>query len=264
VRTHPARCAAILVLSFALAFAPARRAEARDGLEEIIIAIIVVPIVVGGVVTLAVGIPFTVHDSTLARKGSPPDHTWAITETALTTPLALLYGVGVGASQADETPSTGLTTIFYVGGAWMGALSTHGIWSASSDKVNPVAQFGVSWAVGANLMLTTAAISAAAKKRLSGVGFGAVEMASTAPSIATGIYKLADSSQTEKASWGALTAWSGVLFAHGAASFVVGLVEKPPPPAEPSQEARLPFTLAPILVGTGPLSAPGIAAIGAF
>jgi hypothetical protein len=145
----------------------------------------------------------------------------------------------------------------------MGALATHGVWSLASPDENPVAQFGVSWAVGADLMLSTVVLSAAANKHMTGVGFGAVEMASTAPSIATGIYKLADPSQSEVGAWSALTAWSGVLFVHGAASFVMGLVEKSPP-AQAPKAARLPFTLAPMVTGTGPRRAPGIAAVGVF
>jgi hypothetical protein len=90
-------------------------------------------------------------------------------------------------------------------------------------------------------------------------------MVATAPSIATGIYKLADPRIPGKGSWAALTAWSSVLFVHGTTSFIAGLARKAPPPEkEQAKAARRPFTLVPILTGTRTPHAPGIAVAGVF
>jgi hypothetical protein len=75
--------------------------------------------------------------------------------------------------------------------------------------------------------------------------------------MVVGIRSLVDRDLGDKPAWAALTAWSGVLFAHGVTALTLGVVPRPA-----AGRAHLPFILAPTQLGAG--RAPGLVAVGTF
>jgi hypothetical protein len=246
------RYVAVGLVALTLALTPARRARA-DGLGG------VAEIFVGGVVlvgaVVVAGVVFTANDAYRAGNDEPSSSGWHIGEAVHGVGAGLGFDIAAGVMGHDEGGGGGTTFTTFVG-MWASTLAVHGIWG-QVDASHPRPQLGISAAIGANLALTSGAIGVLSSGSRSTVPFGVLEILATTPALVVGIRTLADRDRGDKPAWAALTAWSGVLFAHGVAAFTVGVVPQPV-----AKRARLPFVLAPAQIGVH--RAPGVVAVGAF
>ncbi|HRI68407.1 MAG TPA: hypothetical protein PK156_29465, partial [Polyangium sp.] len=133
----------------------------------------------------------------------------------------------------------------------------------ASERTSIDGQYGLSWAIGANLTFTVGAVSGAIGKRLPGPVFGIMEMIGTAPSIAVGLYQSIGHPDADRHAWIALTAWSSALFMHGLLSTAIP-TPRDRPKHERSSTNRIPFMMMPTVVSDGTRQMPGIAARGSF
>jgi hypothetical protein len=240
------------LLALLLVLTPARRARA-DGLGGFAEVLVGGVVLVGAVVVA--GVAFTANDAYRAGNNEPSSSGWHLGEAIYGVPVGLGFNICAGYLGHEEGGGGGTTFTTFVG-MWASTLAVHGIWG-QVDASHPRPQLGISAALGANLALTSGAIGVLSSGSRNTVPFGVLEILGTAPTIAVGVHALADPAIGDKPAWAALTAWSGVLFAHGVAAFVIGVVPQPAP-----KRARLPFTLAPAAIGVH--RAPGLVAIGAF
>jgi hypothetical protein len=212
-----------------------------------------------GAVVLVPGVVFTGNDVATAAENKPSGDGWYIGEAIYGVPVGL--GLDIYAGYSGHTKGGGAgTTVATALGMWTNTLLVHGVWAKSADVVHPRPQLGLSAAIGANFALTSAALGVLTGGSRNTVPFGVLQIVGTAPTVVVGIRALADREVGDKPAWAALTAWSGVLLAHGVTNVALGLA-RPRAPKEDS-DARLPFVLAPAQLGV--YRAPGIVAIGVF
>jgi hypothetical protein len=215
-------------------------------------------VVVIGAVVLVPGVVFTGNAVSTAADDKPSGEGWYIGEIVYGAPVGLGLDIFAGYLGHEEGGGGG-TTAAAAFGMWTNALLAHGIWAKSADVVRPRPQLGLSAALGANVALTSAAIGVLSGGSRETLSFGVLQILGTAPTVVVGIRALADRDVGDKPAWAALTAWSGVLFAHGVTNIALGAAgvraEK-----KAADRVRLPFVLAPTQIGR----APGLVAIGAF
>lgn len=261
------RAVCIPIVALALVAAGARRAAADEPVERSAAAsfdsaihelvAVVLTTIIGGAVVAVSGVAFTIHDGSAAFAAPPPIKGWSIAETAVATPLGLGLNVLTawlqhGDLEPVNVQGAGAFVVLPTG--WMTGLATHGIWALTSPQTDPRFLLGASMIAGIDLAFTTGAVSSATSKHLGGRGFGAVEMISTAPSIAVGLYELASPGRPYKPAFAGLTVWSSALFAHGIAAVATGVT---------AERARLKklypdnprFSFAPTVLGGGPVPA---------
>jgi hypothetical protein len=222
-------------------------------------------------------VAFAVNDIALGAKEELPDRGYAVAETIVGVPQALVFNplfVVIAADDSNrEAPGVPLLVI-PTGGVT--ALTTHGIWRLADDGAHPVALPLVSSAVGANATLTLNALDAATDGDLVGRPMGIGQAIYTTPTLIGGTYE-AIRDPEHRGGWIALTAWSGALFLHGVASAIwdgpsgdPDLAPPPPPPHPPERRERPPLLvpasiqIAPGVVTDGVAVAPGILAGGNF
>ncbi len=261
-----------LLVTFLLFTLPVKEARA-DFIEDILKGVAVVVTV--GAIGIGANLAFTVHDASLAQDMELPTKGWAIAETVLTPPQAIIFnGALVGAHASGEIQKSPGHNFLLLPAIWTSQMATHGIWSLASNKVHPHDLYGVSWAIGVNLAFTSGAVGGAIEKRLGGSTYGIIEMVAMMPTVVVGLSKLSVRDD-EQVAWGALTAWSGVLFLHGLASTVVGFRqadaeekerEKEERKAKQKTTFRVPFryAFAPTVVSDGVQRVPGLMVSGSF
>jgi hypothetical protein len=189
--------------------------------------------VVVGIALAVADVTFGAYDIVFAARDSRPARGWAIAESVVTTPQALVAN-GIFAAYADDSsidtaPET--VAILLVPMA-LGSLSAHGIWSAGSDRIAPGVVFGASPLIATDVALTSVAIGRAARRRLGSRAFGIAQVVLTAPQVVLGAVQTSQD-PVNRAGWISLTAWSGALLVHGIASAVAGAHGEPPPPPQP-------------------------------
>ncbi len=243
MRTPRLARTAIAALSFVAAGAAARTAAASD--DEAILA---------GAAVLGFGaadMVFANYDVLHALRGERPSRGWAIAETAVTAPQAIVLNVvvAVGAGERDgDIPVTWLL-LPTIG---VTAMSMHGSLSAGvgRDDLDPAAALGFSFAIATDLALTAGALGPAVRGELAHRGPATAAIVLSLPVVALGGYFTARDDEN-RAAWVALTAWSSALLVHGAVSLLKG---------RDDVSAALPLRLSPALVG----GAPGVVAAGAL
>lgn len=242
-----------------------RRASASDWLPEPSGGDLAV---VGGIALFSAGIlvtdiVFTVHDANLASHGVAPPEGWAIAETAvggLQTVGAVAAFASFGGPPYDDNSAYSLGLI---PGTWLANFGVHGVWALSAPNTRPSLLLAGSYAVAADMLLTTWAVKDAASGRLAGPSHAIMELLLTAPQVALSVYgAVTTASSSEHAGLIALASWSGALFMHGALS--LSLPSKEPPPALPTTPPEVTFELAPAMLGAGSARAPGMQVHGAF
>ena len=261
---------AVPAAALILTAAPEARADGTDGIGAAISGIILT-----GTTVLVTGTVFTIHDVGALAQGQPPAIGWSIAESVLVVPQALLFDGLLGWQHANGERSGFLSALVLVPAAWTGAMSAHGIWSLASPNTDRGTVYGVSWALGANLAFTTGAVGALFdKRRTPPAAFGVLEVLGTTPTILVGAAQLLDPAGRDKGAWTALTAWSGALFVHGAASITAAFVrarngndselDDASSGAKPREGFAPRFHFAPTMVSDGVSRAPGIGVSGVF
>jgi hypothetical protein len=259
--------AGVALLALALVTTPVRRARA-EGLNDLFAVAVATTVV--GLVVVGAGVTFTVHDGLAVSKPPPASQGWSAAETAIATPVAVgLDVVTAWILRRPDPPPDEATVLLMVPSIWTNALATHGIWGLAAPQSDTRLLMGGSWAVGANLVFTLgAAVTATHPRRLPGMVFGALEMIGTAPTLAVGVYELASPDRPYKATFAALTAWSGLLFVHGVASLAVGIKERRAQEAKERPAAwapaRLRLAIAPTVLTGGPAPARALVLGGTF
>lgn len=257
----------LCVVALALVLMPARRARA-DIVEDVITAVLVI----GGIggIGLGANIAFTVKDARTAYNGERLTSGWAIAQTVLTPPQALLFDGAMvwahGSGEADDSPEMNLLLVPAI---WSSQMATYGIWSLAAEESRPADMYMVSWAIGANTAFMSGAVGAAIEKRFGGVYFGLAEMIGTTPSFLMGLSALSEARRRDESAWFALSVWSGALFMHGMASTVMGFKERDAEAEEEKRKntptkTRAHFMLYPSLVSDGRKSVPGLMMGGVF
>ncbi|HLM74301.1 MAG TPA: hypothetical protein VK459_16460, partial [Polyangiaceae bacterium] len=146
-----------------------------------------------------------------------------------------------------------------------GAMTTHGIWSLSSDSVSAVELFTISPVIAANTVLTTAALAKATGGELGSPTLGILELSLAGPTGSLFVYKSAVDEEN-RSEWIGLSVWSGVILLHGAASLLAWRVDE----FDDSARVRLPdlpFTIqgfGPSVVSDGFSAVPGVRIAGKF
>jgi len=263
---------ALLVFSAAaltLAAAPEARADYSDDIGNAIGTVLI-----AGTTVLVTGTIFTLHDIGSLAQGGPPARGWAIAETALMSPQTPYFHYWLVRDHASGERSGALSAFLFIPAAWTSALSAHGIWWLASPNADPGTVLGVSWALGANLAFTTGAVgSLFHKRRVPPLAFGVLEMIGTTPTILVSAAQLVDPAGRDKEAWAGLTAWSGVLFLHGAATVAAALVRAGKDgdlddAGIDAKKHRMGFAprvfFAPTMVTDGVRRAPGIGVSGVF
>jgi hypothetical protein len=245
----------------------------------------VVPVVGIGValaLVTAVDLTFFGYDTWAVVEGHLPAKGWAIAETAVGAPQAILANalyISVAHAASAKDPTTAVFLLLPIG---LTSMSTHGVWGAATTNVRPAALYGYSPLIGTNLVLTAAALGQAAKRRLAGLPLGIAQTVLTAPQIALGAVQIARDDPRNRGIWISHTAWTTALLAHGITSIIAGAreeQEQPPPlprrPGEPEEEepAKPPLhvpsptptaAIMPGLVTDGVARAPGLVIAGQF
>ena len=115
--------------------------------------------------------------------------------------------------------------------AWSGVLAVHGWWTGLSPRVAPAFAIGVSGVAGVDLALTAASAARLFEGRFWGKPGAVTETVMALAGIAGAGVALRLDEPQNRAVWAGLSAWSGVLAAHGIASLVVGPVARVASPA---------------------------------
>jgi hypothetical protein len=186
-------------------------------------------LVLGGVVIT--DIVFATYGISVAGKGQLPSQGWAIAETVFTVPQTVAVNVLFGTFAGKDDDDDALRVLALVPTMGVSILTTHGIWATSTTNVRPGVLAGSSIAVGADIALSTSALSAAMNGHLVGRPMGITAMLLTAPQVATASYLAATSAPGDRAGWIGLGAWSGALFVHGLVSTIRSHGSRDPEPA---------------------------------
>lgn len=253
------RCLArALAVAFpaALTLMSAGRAEAGGVDNDTIMAI-----AGGGVV--AADITFYAYDIAMMAAKTHPSIGWSIAQTAITAPQSIGFTAMavVGEMEGEED----MLIPAFLAAMFTGAMTTHGIWSLSSDTVTSLELFTISPVIAGNTVVTTAALAQATAGRLGSPVLGILELSLAGPSGAYFVYRSAVD-EANRSEWIGLSAWSGVILLHGAASLLWWRAEE----IDRSARVRLPelpFTVqgfGPTVVSDGFQSVPGVQVAGKF
>lgn len=246
-----------VALPVALGLASSRRAEAGDGLDKDKILTIV------GAGALAADISFYAYDIGMMVAKTHPSVGWSIAQTAITGPQTL--GFAAMAVVGEMNGKEEMLIPAFIAGMFTGAMTTHGIWSLSSDSVTALQLFTLSPVIAANTIVTTAALAQATAGKLGSPVLGILELSLAGPAGTYFIYKSAVDEEN-RSEWIGLSAWSGVILLHGAASVLAWRVDE----IDDSARVRLPelpLTIqgfGPSMVSDGYRSVPGVRIAGAF
>lgn len=220
------RLGAALVALALVSLAPR---PARAQLREVVMVFVFVAATV-----IVVDSVFFVHDAGVMVQKEHPSTAFSVAEVIVMAPQAIGFNIANAANMTDDG-----------GDAWAvlpamltSAMLAHGIWSFTEDPEapNPYTRFLGSGAVGVNGTLTVGALAAlSSERRVFTRPMGVAEVALTLPQVVVGAVGLANDDAANRPAWGALTAWSGALLAHGVASIALGGEEDP---KETSRRAR--------------------------
>jgi hypothetical protein len=233
------------------------RAEADEGFDDDALKAII-----GGGVAAA-DIMFFAYDVGIMVAKRHPSVGWSIAQTAITAPQTLMFGALAIAGELDEKEE--LLIPSFLAAMFTGAMTTHGIWSLSSDSVSAVELFTISPVIAANTVLTTAALAKATGGELGSPTLGILELSLAGPTGSLFVYKSAVDEEN-RSEWIGLSVWSGVILLHGAASVLAWRVDE----FDDSARVRLPdlpFTIqgfGPSVVSDGFSAVPGVRIAGKF
>lgn len=162
---------------------------------------------------------FLGYDAAVAGNEELPSTKWATAELIVTLPqTGILNGIAAAFTVDRHEPEVTLAVLPFV--AITGALTSHGALRLITAEFDPKTLFFLSPAIGLNLTMTSAALTAMFhKRRLFVPAVGVAEVVVALPPLIGGIYALGLEDST-KLGWGLLTGWSGALVAHGVASIV--------------------------------------------
>lgn len=240
-----------------LAIASPGRAEAGDGFDEDTIAGI------AGVSTVTADLMFLLYDVGMLVAKTHPSVGWSIAQTVITGPQAIGFAALAVVGEMDDKEEALVGG--FLGAMVTGAMTTHGIWSLSSDRVSGPELFTISPVIAGSAVLTTAALAKATAGRLGSPTLAILELSLAGPSGAYFVYRSA-ADEANRSSFLGLSAWSGVILLHGAASLLAWRVDE----FDKSSQARLPrlpFTVqgfGPSMVSDGFASVPGLQIAGKF
>lgn len=207
---------------------PAREARASDDVPVIIVAVTLVGAAFGA------DVAFTAYDIGKARKNVEPDVKWMTAQTIVTSPQAVLGHVPMVFASVDKNDGE-IAGLFLPASIWGNELATYGAWSLASKEVKPGPRYSVSWLIGADLPLTTGAISSLfTDEHYAKPWLSISEIALCSPQVALGVYQ-GIHDPTNRAGWIGIAAWSGTLAVHGVVSLALSIAHKPTdePPVEP-------------------------------
>lgn len=239
----------------------------------------------GVVGLIGADIAFAAHGLDAAVKNDLQRDDWLLAQTIVVGPQSLALSTLLTGLNASDDKDIALlaTALGFVPTACVNALTVHAVWGmADHDARIPAdALAGVSTLIGVNSALTLAAAGRLGRGHLHSRGVGLFTTILSLPGTAIGVYE-STFQRPEQGQWIALTAWSGVLLAHGIASAVTSdnhyedLPPDPPPPPPPppqqgpvlqraaKREAPATFTLAPTFLSDGVARMPGVMAVGTF
>ncbi len=216
---------------------PAHEAHASVDVPVIIVAVTLVGAAFGA------DVAFTAYDVGKARKNIEPDTKWMTAQTIVTAPQAVLGHVPMVFASVERHDDE-VAGLFLPLSIWGNELATYGAWSLASTEVKPGPRYSVSWLVGADLPLTTAAFSSFfSEEHYARPWLSISEIALCSPQVALGVYQ-GIHDPANRSGWIGIAAWSGTLAVHGAVSLVLSLTHKPveepveppmPPPRPPPQ-----------------------------
>jgi len=192
-----------------------------------------------------------------------PSVGWSIAQTAITAPQSLGFAAMAVVGEMDDKEDVLIPG--FLGGMFMGAMTTHGIWSLSSDQVPSSELFVLSPVIAANTIVTMAALAKATGGELGSPTLAILELSLAAPSGAFLVYKSAQDRE-HRSEWIGLSAWSGVILLHGAASLLWWRADE----IDDSARVRLPDLpfkvqgFGPSMVSDGYRSVPGFQLAGKF
>lgn len=231
------------LLSFACVSLAPRPARAHGGNDaEALLTVVSV-----GITCAVVDTAFLMHDVVVAAERGHPSVGWSVTEVVLTAPQVAL----VGALVASD--SEGMIWPIFPG-MFAGAMLTHGIWSLAEDPEapKPGTRFLASSAVGVNGMLSLTALTALGNRgHVFSRPMGITEVVLTLPQVAVGAAGLGLDAENRPI-WGAFTAWSGVLLAHGVTSIALGEGDEAPSSSGLPSRRRV-GAVEPRVLGFGPV-----------
>ncbi|MFO0611742.1 MAG: hypothetical protein U0414_04075 [Polyangiaceae bacterium] len=214
------RALSVGLVAALVALTSSRDARADDGplyaLGEMFKDSPTLAIVTSSVVVLA-DASFTTVDGVAATKRQELGVGFSATEAIVATPQALGFALApffFDISRWEPGETLGLLIPFQ---AWSAALATHGFWSLAPNAVEQPGRVGVSFLVGANWALTTTAFGCLSWGKGSPGALAALEIGFSTPEAVLAIERAVDDPD-HGAEWGALSAWSLVILAHGIGS----------------------------------------------
>ncbi|MEQ9320178.1 MAG: hypothetical protein RIF41_13520, partial [Polyangiaceae bacterium] len=223
-----------------------RPAAAGNLIDDFFDAIAIGFIVVAGVGGILItDVVFTAHDASVYGDDERPTTGWAVGETLVTAPQAMLLDAGMAVlGTEDFDDDEVLEVLFYPPAIWLNTLAVHGTWSwaALDREPDPGALYGVSWLIGVNVPATTYATARLVQGLPARTPMAIAMMATTIPGVVVPAHQLATSDRATPG-WVALTAWSGLLFTYGASSVVVNAVDAGA--SSGSETGHLPFGVLP-------------------
>ncbi len=104
--------------------------------------------------------------------------------------------------------------------AFSAMLTTHAVWSLTSEPIDPASRLGVSALIGVNSAFTSIALGSLADERWAPFEVSIAEIAHSCLSISLSSERIANDSEHGGA-WGAVLGWSIFGLAHGVGSFLV-------------------------------------------
>jgi hypothetical protein len=240
-----------------LALASPGRAEAGDGLDEDTLAGI------AGVSVATLDTMFFLYDVGMLVAKTHPSAGWSIAQTVIVGPQAIGFAALAVTGEMDDKEEALVGG--FLAGMFMGAMTTHGIWSLSSDRVSGAELFTISPVIAGNAVLTTAALAKATAGELGSPTLAILELTLAGPSGSYFVYRSA-ADEKNRSSFIGLSAWSGVILLHGAASLLAWRLDEFDKSAQ-ARLPRLPFTVqgfGPSMVSDGFASVPGLQIAGTF
>jgi hypothetical protein len=258
-RSFAQALAGALPAVLALSLASPGRAEAREGIDDDTIIAIV------GAGVLGLDLMLFAYDAGMFYANRHPATGWSIAQTAITAPQAIAFGAMAVGAELDGRGKADTLVPAFLGAMFLGAMTTHGIWSLSSDDVTPAELFTLSPVIAGNTIVTTAALAKGTGGELGSPALAVLELALAAPTGSYFVYRSAVEEE-DRSTWIGLSAWSGVILLHGAASLFAWRSDE----LEDSARVRrplLPFTIqgfGPSMVSDGVASVPGLRLAGRF
>lgn len=221
---------------------PASEARASDDVPLIILGVTLI----GG--AFGADVAFTAYDLGKAPNNKEPDLKWMTAQTIVTAPQAILGHVPMVFGAVEKNDSE-IAALFLPASIWGNQMATFGAWSIASQRVRPGPRYGVSWLIGADLPLSTAALASFFNENGYGRPWLSVsELIICTPQVVLGTYE-AVHEPGSRAGWVSIAAWSGALAVHGTVSLILHVTHKPesepvvppPPPLPPPPPQPPPF-----------------------